>query len=149
MPWSQAQRQRLGFEKTLLESYFRDRVTWISPGDQTIVEVRATCTNDRQYTLRIYLPTDFPNSCPNMVVKASARLRARNGDLLECYPGDNHIGKTVEGYTGICHFRPNRWRNDNTLYQVTMKGLIWLEAYEAHLRTGRPLSQFLTDMPDR
>ena len=149
MPWSQVQRKRLGFEKTLLENYFRNRVTWISPGDQTKVEVRVTCTSNKQYTLRVYLPHDFPNSCPKMVVKTSSKLKAANGQLLEEYPGDNHVGYTVGGYTGICHFRPNLWKSDNTLYQVVMKGLIWLEAYEAHLRTGQPLSQYLNEMKRR
>lgn len=31
-------------------------------------------------------------------------------------------------------------------YTLIMKGLIWLEAYEAHLRTGQPLSQYLGEM---
>lgn len=112
----------------------------------TKVEVRVTCSNDKQYTLRMYLPSDFPNSCPHLVVKTSSKLRARNGFLLEEYPGDNHLGYTIDGYTGICHFRPNLWKGENTLYQVFMKGLIWLEAYEAHLRTGQPLSQYLVEM---
>lgn len=146
MPWSAAQRTRLAVEKNLLESYFRNRVTWIDPGHETKIEVRVTCSNDKQYTLRMYLPSDFPNSCPHLVVKTSSKLRARNGFLLEEYPGDNHLGYTIDGYTGICHFRPNLWKGDNTLYQVFMKGLIWLEAYEAHLRTGRPLSQYLVEM---
>lgn len=146
MPWSATQRKRLGFEKELLERYFLDRVTWIDPGGHTKVEVQVTSSNDKQYTLRVYLPSDFPNSCPKMVVKKSSKLRAYNGWLLEEYPGDNHIGYTIDGYTGICHFRPNLWRDDNTLYQVFMKGLIWIEAYEAHLRTGLPLSQYLGEM---
>lgn len=51
-----------------------------------------------------------------MVVKVLVRLRVCNGDFLECYLGDNYIGKIVEGYIGICYFRLNRWRNDNILY---------------------------------
>ena len=146
MPWSVTQQKRLGFEKELLEKYFGNRITWIDPGDRTKVEVQVTSSSDEQYTLRVYLPADFPNSCPDMVVKTSSRLRAHNGWHLEDYPGDNHIGRTRDGYTGICHFRPNLWRDDNTLYQVIMKGLIWLEAYEAHIRTGQPLSQYLGEM---
>ena len=145
MPWSASQQRRLGMEKGVLEKYFPNRVTWINPGHQTQVEVRVTCSNDRQYTLRVYLPDDFPNSCPNMVVK-SAMLRAYNGVYLHQYPGDNHTGYNIDGYSGICHFRPNLWQPNNTLYQVVMKGLIWLEAYQAHLRTGQPLSKYLSEM---
>lgn len=146
MPWSESQQRRLGFEKGLLEEYFRNRVTWIDPGHQTKVELRATCSNDKQYTLLVYIPEDYPNSCPNMVVKAPM-LRSYDRSLyLHQYRGDNHTGYNIGGYSGICHFRPNLWRANNTLYQVFMKGLIWLEAYEAHLRTGQPLSKYLSEM---
>ena len=33
--------------------------------------------------------------------------------------------------------------NDCTLYQVFIKGLTWLEAYEVHLETGDPLDCYL------
>jgi len=146
MAWSASQQQRLGFEKDLLEKYFRNRVTWIDPAGDTKVEVRVTCSNDKQYTLRVYLPADFPNSVPEMIVKTSSmsRLMRRDGNELEGTM--DHTYGIKDGCTQICHFRPNLWRGDNTLYQVFMKGLIWLEAYEAHLRTGSTLSRYLTEM---
>ena len=146
MPWSTTQRQRLGFEKDLLEKYFRNRVTWLDPTGDTKVEVRVTCTNDKQYTLRIYIPSDYPNSVPDMIVKTPSmrKLMRRNGDEL-CGSID-HVYGSRDGCTQICHFRPNLWRSENTLYQVVMKGLIWLEAYEAHLRTGATLSAYLCEM---
>ena len=147
MPWSPTQRQRLGFEKDLLEKYFRNRVSWMNPTSDTRVEVRVTCTNDKQYTLRVYLPSDYPNSCPQMVVSSpSSCLRRQNGSLLNESSGADHTYGTRDGLTVICHFQPSLWRDDNTLYQVIMKGLIWLEAYEAHLRTGSPLSRYLQEM---
>ena len=42
MPWSATQQKRLGFEKNLLEKYFRNRVTWIDPTGNTRVEVRVS-----------------------------------------------------------------------------------------------------------
>jgi len=147
MSWSATQRQRLGFEKDLLEKYFRGRVSWIDPTGNTRVEVRVTCTNDKQYTLRVYLPKDYPSSCPEMVVSSpSSCLRRRDGSALNGTSGEDHILGTKDGCTKICHFRSGLWKDNNTLYQVVMKGLIWLEAYEAHLRTGKSLSEYLTEM---
>ena len=147
MSWSPTQRKRLGFEKDLLEQYFRGRVSWINPTGNTRVEVRVTCTNDKQYTLRVYLPSDYPNSCPDMVVSnPSSCLRKRDGSLLSDTDGGNHTLDSRDGCTKICHFRSNLWRDNKTLYQVVMKGLIWLEAYEAHLRTGNSLSKYLQEM---
>lgn len=146
MPWSANQRQRLGFEKDLLEKYFRNRVTWMDPTGDTKVEVRVTCTNDRQYTLRAYLPSDYPNSVPDMIVRtpSMSRLKRRDGNELNGY--SDHVLGNRDGCTKICHFRPELWRDNNTLYQVLMKGMIWLEAYEAHLRTGATLSKYLSEM---
>jgi len=147
MPWSSSQQKRLSFEKNLLEQYFRGRVSWIDPTGDTRVEVRVTCTNDKQYTLRVYLPSDYPSSCPDMVVcSPSCYLRKRDGSAMNSGNSDDHTYGSRDGCTQICHFRPNLWRDDNTLYQVIMKGLIWLEAYEAHLRTGNSLSRYLTEM---
>ena len=147
MPWSATQQKRLGFEKNILEKYFGNRVSWINPTSDTKVEVRVTTTNDKQYTLRVYIPRDFPNSCPDMIVSnPSSCLRMRDGSVMSALSGLNHTMGGRDGCTQICHFKPNCWKDDNTLYQVVMKGLIWLEGYEAHLRTGQPLSNYLQEM---
>lgn len=147
MPWSATQRQRLAFEKSLLEKYFRNRVSWIDPTGDTKVEVRVTCSNDKQYTLRIYLPQDFPNSVPPMIVKTPwmTTLKKRDG-RTDLGGSSDHTYGTRDGCTQICHFKPELWKDNITLYQVVMKGLIWLEAYEAHLRTGASLSRYLAEM---
>lgn len=150
MPWSASQQQRLGFEKDLLEKYFRGRVSWINPTGDTRVEVKVTCTNDKQYTLRVYLPSDYPSSCPDMVVKSpywfGSYLKKKDGTKMSDADGEDHTYGNRDGCTQICHFNPSLWQDDNTLYQVFMKGLIWLEAYEAHLRTGKSLSTYLREM---
>ena len=57
-----------------------------------------------------------------------------------------HTLSGIDGHTHICHFKASLWTDNNTLYQVVMKGLIWLEAYEAHLRTGKSMDVFLAEM---
>lgn len=147
MPWSAAQQKRLGFEKNILEKYFGNRVSWIDPTGDTKVEVGVTTTSDKRYTLRLCLPKDFPNSVPPMIVSnPSSCLRKRDGSLLSGGSGNDHTLSSIDGCTQICHFNSCLWRDDNTLYQVVMKGLIWLEGYEAHLRTGQPLSKYLQEM---
>ena len=66
MPWSAIQRQRLDP---------------IDPTGDTKVEVRVTCSNDKQHTLRVYLPSDYPNSVPDMIVKTPGMttLKSRSG----------------------------------------------------------------------
>ena len=125
MPWSPSQQKRLAMEKSVLESYFGGRVSWINPTGDTKVEVRMTCSNDKRYTLRVYLPADFPSSCPTMIVSnPSTFLKKRNGDIMNDGDGAYHTNGSKDGCTVICHFNPGLWRGDNTLYQIFMKGLI-------------------------
>lgn len=146
MPWSLVQRQRLAFERKVLEGYFRNKVKWINPTDQdaTKVEVSITSSNDKEYTLRVYLPSDFPNSCPSMIVSFPCHcLKKKDGSFLNGSSGEDHTLSSKDGCTQICHSRSGLWQNDYTLYQVVTKGLVWLEAYELHLWTGDPLDTYL------
>jgi hypothetical protein len=68
MVWSLTQRERLAIEKATLEQYFRLGVTWIDPRHETKVEILLKSNSDKEYKLRIYIPADFPNSCPALVV---------------------------------------------------------------------------------
>ena len=72
------------------------------------------------------------------------------------YPFKGHAGKNLidygesasmhtldpkDGYVQICHYKD--WSPRSTIYAVVLKGRIWLEACEAHIRTGNPLDRFL------
>lgn len=146
MPWSLVQRRRLAFERKLLETHFRNEVIWINPTDRgdTTVEVVVACSSDKEYTLRVYLPSDFPNSCPSMIVCSPCHcLMKKNGTFLSGWSGEDHTLSSKNGCTQICHWRPDLWKDEYTLYQVIMKGLVWLEAYEVHLQTGYTLDTYL------
>ena len=87
MPWSEAQRQRLAAEKSVLDHYFPGCVKWIDPTGGTKVEVELKTNNDNCYTLRIYIG-DFPNSVPDMVVVSSPRPMP-NWSVLQIILGEN------------------------------------------------------------
>lgn len=148
MGWSLQQQARLGLEKDVLDTKLKN-VTWINPtsaGD-TRVEWRVNTNNGNSYTLRVYLASDFPNSCPVLVVSSpSSPLRKKDGSLLNSDDGRDHVYSAHDGLTKICHFIPDKWTSENTIYQVLMKGRIWLEAYEIHLRTGEYLDKYLAHM---
>lgn len=148
MSWSSQQRDRLGLEKDVLDSKLGN-VTWINPtsAGNTRVEWRVNTNNGKSYTLRVYLASDFPNSCPVLVVSSpSSPLRKKDGSLLNSTSGRDHVYGAHDGLTKICHFITDKWTSENTIYQVLMKGRIWLEAYEIHLRTGEYLDKYLAHM---
>lgn len=145
MVWSPAQRVRLAIEKEKLEKYFRLGVFWIDPENETKVEVLLKSNSDREFKLRIYIPSDFPNSCPLLVVVSPEKLYMKNGQRLPETSDAFHTLEDVDNFHRICHFHPPSWTADITLFQVFMKGRIWIEAYEAHLATGKKMDEFLTE----
>lgn len=148
MSWSSQQQRRLGMEKGILEKKLKN-VSWfnaISRGN-TRVEWRVNTNNGKGYTLRVYIPKDFPDECPIMVVSSpSSPLTRKDGSLLNGSSGKQHTLAAHDGLTQICHFNSSQWMSQNTLYQILMKGRLWLEAYEIHLQTGEDLEKYLPHM---
>ena len=143
MSRSQAQKNRLGIERNLLERYFPNRVTWQNPTTlDTRVEIVMTSNSNKEYNLRVYIPVDFPHSCPEMVV-VSPKLTLKDGTPIPTVSDSFHTIGEKEGYVILCHFIPKSWKSESTLYQVFMKGRLWLEGYEGHLRTGEDMDVFL------
>ncbi|KAK3746160.1 hypothetical protein QZH41_020347 [Actinostola sp. cb2023] len=147
MSWTASQNRRLGQEEQLLNDYFPNNVKWINRMDTDMkVEVKMTTNSNKSYTLRVCIPPDYPNSCPELLVSnPSSPLKDVQGNELQCGT-DNHSYGTKYGLTTICHFVPSVWTNEYTLYQVFMKGRIWLEAYEVYLRTEKPMKTYLREM---
>lgn len=144
MGWTAAQGKRLGLEKSILEKYFPNRVNWINPTSNTNAKIDASFESNsgRRYTMRVYIPNDFPSSCPNMVIKEPASRIPDFPNLRTSHAGPrNH-----EGYLLICHFDKSKWSGQHTLYEVLMKGRLWLEAYEGHLSTGNEIDYYLKHM---
>lgn len=147
MGWSVAQQQRLQVERQVLSKYF-PTFKWINPTDNsnTRVEGNLRTNSGRSYTVRVYVPADFPNSRPDMVVITPYPLMGSSGEDLAEYgaSGSMHTLDPRDGYVRICHYKD--WQPNLTLYLVVLKGRIWLEALEAHKRTGKHLDQFLPHM---
>ncbi|CAB4027573.1 Hypothetical predicted protein [Paramuricea clavata] len=142
MPWTADQRQRLAKEKSTLEKYFPGKVVWLDPTENTMIEITMITNNERTYVLRVYIPPDYPNSLPIMVVRDSPEPMPNwiSGRMTHSF------GQNEDGHLVICHYRRDRWSPDRTLSDIVVKGRIWLEAYEAHLVTGEQMEYYLRAM---
>lgn len=145
--WSEVQRKRLALEKEILQQYF-PAFTWINPTDSSNTKIEGEVKTDvgNIYKLRVYVPSDFPNSRPDMVVLSPYPLKGFLGkDMKEHETSSTmHTLEPRDGYLKICHYRD--WLPNLTLYKVVLKGRLWLEALEAHRRTGKPIDAFLSHM---
>lgn len=143
MSWSNYQLSRLQREKGILAQYFRNRVKWSNVNGRTKVQVQMISNSNKNYTLSITLSNDFPHACPVLLCESPTFLRDFGGSSLPYNSLQFHTLQDPSGLVSICHFVPNAWTSENTLYQVFMKGRLWIEAYEGHLSTGKNLDHFL------
>ena len=99
---------------------------------------RTNCGNI--YTLRIELGT-FPENIPKVFV--TKMLYDINGRPLDTPDAAMHVLLSENGCTQICHYGSSSWTNRVSLYKVYIKCRLWLEMFEAHLRTGEPIDYYL------
>ena len=83
----------------------------------------------------------FPTSVPKAFV--TRMLKDKNGNDLSGINGAMHTLQSENGQTRICHYGSNSWSPNVSIYKIYVKCRLWLEMYEAHIRTGHPIEYFL------
>jgi hypothetical protein len=151
--WTSEQRQRMVVENEILQREGFDQFTvyYNRDSDAYWAVGNATSNSGRRYRLYIPLPSGYPHQRPPMYVTEPNPLRMFDGSLL-CGQGVSHAMHTLtphaSGWPQICHWRDARWHAGIVLQKVFLKGLLWIEAYEQHLTTGRPLADFVRTMAE-
>lgn len=98
-------------------------------------------TNSKNiYTLRVDLD-QFPESIPKVFV--TKMLKSKSGRDLDSPSHEMHTLSSEYGFTRICHYGNSSWTPNVALNKVYLKCRVWLEAYEAHLKTGENLCEYL------
>jgi len=106
----------------------------------------ALLTNSKKaYTVKIDLSSaNYPDSSPPeaYIINPKPLLTYTGESML----GASHVMHTLSGKDDcvqVCHYGGQDWHPGVLLYQIIIKIRIWLEAYEAHLKTGQGLSDYL------
>ena len=104
----------------------------------------------RSYEVWSPIPDQYPENRPPVYVNKPNPLTAYPlGKSVNSY-GISHSMHTLcngpNGEVQICHWRDERWHNAITLNKVMLKVVLWLEAYEQHLTSGSPISDFVRSM---
>lgn len=149
--WTTDQRNRLAIEHQILQregfsqfSVYHDRTR-----DTYYASGVATSNSGKRYSLYIPIPAGFPTQRPPLYVTDPHPLLMVDGKRISQL-GVSHSMHTLtprdNGTVQICHWRDSRWHSGIVLQKVFLKALIWIEAYEQHLATGRPLADFVRTM---
>lgn len=137
--------ERYNAERTLLSSKlpsnaFRFFNMEGGAGGEQYLRIGARTNSGNVYTLHISLD-DFPFSQPKVFV--TQMLKDFNGNCMNAASSSMHTLSSERGWTRICHYGYSSWTPAVSLYKVYVKCRLWLEMYEAHLRTGKPLDYYL------
>lgn len=150
--WSMDQRKRLALEHQVLqrEGFSQFGVYHNSTNDSYYAIGTASSNSGKGYDLYIPIPSGFPTARPPLyVTKPIPLLTADGKPISELGISHNmHTLSPLSGWVQICHWRDPRWHSGILLQKVFLKGLIWIEAYEQHLATRRPLADFVRTMAE-
>ena len=130
---------RLQAEAKALNSTFPNQRKSLSP-------TQATVQYKGRYNVIVEIPENYPHEMPRCFLGDSS-LRFKDGTLVtqKGTNSDYHVLETVNGRAQICHGRKSRWSSNGSLASVFVKAFMWIEAYENHLKSGRPLSYYLKE----
>lgn len=104
------------------------------------IVMAAKTNNDNLYTLRIELD-QFPNAIPKVFV--TKMLYTKDGAAMNSPSSAMHTLESEHGGTRICHYGSS-WTPAISIYKVYVRARLWLEMYEQHLKTGKPLDYYLS-----
>lgn len=134
--------RRRDLEEQILRRFFPpDSFVFREEGRRKMLDIGIKTQSDQAYHLRIIIPPDYPNSCPELWVVYPNPLRTYRGNLLPAPSHEMHTLDRGEHGLRICHYELGEWQPSHTLYRVVLKGRAWLECYEAHLRTGKSIDE--------
>ncbi len=144
MSWSTEQQNRLNREWEIVQRYF-PRFVLKTYGTQLCIEGSLYTNSKALYSLRLYVPSDMPNSVPEVVITYPSPATDYWGRSLTAYDASAtmHLLNPRDGYPKICTYKSTHWNPNRTFYNVLIKARLWLEALEGHKSTGLPLDKYL------
>lgn len=135
---------RLLFETAVLKRYFANKFLFTIDGSRKeVLLVGVKSQSGNIYQIRIELSEIYPIEMPNAFISYPKGLKNFKGKRLPAFSHEMHILENDAKGVQICHFVPGNWNPNQSLYKVVLKVKIWIESYEGHLSTGKPISAFL------
>jgi hypothetical protein len=151
--WTAEQQQRLVLEHEILqrEGFTQFAVYYERSDDSYYAAGYVNSNAGYRYRLWIPIPVGYPQQRPPMYITEPHPLLMRDQTPVSAL-GVSHKMHTLtplaNGMVQICHWRDNRWHSGIVLQKVFLKGLIWIEAYEQYIATGRDLADFVRTMAE-
>lgn len=106
---------------------------WVTPED-----------SNTAYLLRLCINPECPEVCPELYVWEPIALpRVPSGTINEVTGHETHTrGNGPDGRVQICWIDPADWDATISFVRPILTGHLWLEAYAAHMKTGKPIVDY-------
>ena len=138
-------RARLKHERNWLENYYDgEKFPMKKMYGMSVFERDVKTSRNNVYRLRILVGENYPERLPDLVVCSSPEPMPKSAEWQGRHT--THTWPQKYGLLQICFYRQVCWTRENKLFQVFEKGEEWLEAYEEHLETGKPIVEILIPM---
>jgi len=119
-----------------------------SGNDSYFMGHHTTSTRQNCYQLKLVLGRYYPDQMPNLYVISPSTLFNYHFTKTINSLGLSHAFHTLEngpdGCVQICHFKPETWDSSRTCVGALLKGVLWCEAYDVHLTTGKDIAEILS-----
>ena len=141
-------KERFNAELRTLAQYFGKQVrppkNWSMSADDRLrwLEMGVSSQSGKRYTIHIRLD-GFPEVLPKVYIKSPRPLRDCRGNALGCSGAMHVLPPDSDGSTQVCHYGATQWSANTGLVKVVLRVLLWLNAYEMHLQTGRNIDSWL------
>lgn len=144
MAWTTEQNNRLIKEKEILQKYFPS-FQYKYYGDILCLEGWMYTNKKNAYQIRLYVPSDVPNSVPDVVIISPFPTTDYWGRNLTVYANSAtmHLLSPRDNCPKICTYKSTYWNPNRTFYNVLIKVRLWLEALDGHKATGKDLDKYL------
>jgi ubiquitin-protein ligase len=138
--------ERWQFEQQLIRFYMRSfAIHNLADGGAVVEGWAQTSGGQNRYKGRLVLSSNFPYEKPELYVTSPNPLRMHGWQGTINSLGTSHAFHThangPDGCVQICH--TDSWHASLTCVFVLLKLHLWLEAYEAHQRTGEEIAEYL------
>ena len=140
--------ERLALEEKLLLKYMPGFYFYDKMGATYISGCYRPNGASREYEIRIDIPFDYPYEKPELFIISPVILWKHGNRGTVNDEGVSHAFHTLEaghgGCVQICHTLD--WDASLTCVKVILKAILWCEAYEGHLQTGKDIAEFLCEV---
>lgn len=147
--WSKRQRYWLAANKVLLAAK-ASQFKFYNPRTDTYVGGWVTPSDGHgRYQLKVPLGPGCPDEMPLLYVVSPLILPKYGGGAVNEEQRSHafHTWKNGPGgCVSICHNTPGRWNPKCTILGIVIKGLLWVEAYSRHLKTGMSIASFFEEL---